>query len=474
MDRCTVDHADGNNNVHLLVPHDAFDVGGVTPADHPEVVQQLEEPGVLRVRVGAAGSRYLADIAGLPPKPRDWPHQIEGIAAAVVSAIPFAADRISQERANGQHRTPAIYSGDIARGLQQDPRGISRRFGGSSAPSTADRDRTPISRRATRRPQHPTGGASEMLPAPRPEEVSGRLPASRRQVGDTIAGRFEVRALLGSGGFSNVYKVRDAVEEQDRALKLFESAAGYDAVRWEINALRRVDHPNVVKVIWADRTDTGEWYLIMEYVDGEPLEAYANGTKRLCDGEAVDVALDVLDALVAIHPDRERLDELDAKKREGEITSEEFDELMAMGDKALVHRDIKPQNVILTRSGAKVLDFNIASRVGDPVRTVSGTPPYQPPDADLTSWDVSTDLFAVGVTLYQLICDGHHPYPQRRPLLDLEPTDPHNHRTDIDQNLAAFLVKACAPEREARFQTAAKMKGALEAVRDELKTQTTP
>ena len=69
---------------------------------------------------------------------------------------------------------------------------------------------------------------------------------------------------------------------------------------------------------------------------------------------------------------------------------------MELKDKGLVHRDIKPLNVVLTRTGAKLLDFNIASRVGDPVHTHSGTPPYQPPDASPTRWDVSTDLFAVG------------------------------------------------------------------------------
>lgn len=57
---------------------------------------------------------------------------------------------------------------------------------------------------------------------------------------------------------------------------------------------------------------------------------------------------------------------------------------MSLGENALVHRDIKPQNVMLTRSGAKLLDFNIASRVGDPINTVSGTPSYQAPDANLT------------------------------------------------------------------------------------------
>jgi serine/threonine protein kinase len=287
-------------------------------------------------------------------------------------------------------------------------------------------------------------------------------------VGDAIGGRFEVEELLGSGGFSKVYRVRDVVEGEERALKLFDNAAGYDAVRREIGALRKVDHPNVVKVIWADHTDQGEWYLIMEYIESELLADYATGKKQLRDREAIDVALDALDALTAIHPDTERLDALDHKKREGEITGEEYDELMSLIENALVHRDIKPQNIMLTRSGAKLLDFNIASRVGDPVKTVSGTPPYQPPDADLTRWDVSSDLFAVGVTLYELLCDGEHPYPNARPALDVEPRDPRQLRRDLNEDLANFLVRACAPERSARFQTAVEMRAALASARSSL------
>ena len=103
-----------------------------------------------------------------------------------------------------------------------------------------------------------------MLPAPDPGEVTSSAHARDYAVGDTIGGRFEAEEVLGSGGFSKVYRVRDVVEGEQRALKLFDSAAGYDAVRREIGALRKVDHPNVVKVIWADRTDHGEWYLIME------------------------------------------------------------------------------------------------------------------------------------------------------------------------------------------------------------------
>jgi uncharacterized protein (TIGR02653 family) len=308
----------------------------------------------------------------------------------------------------------------------------------------------------------------EVLPAPDPRDVSSKTPARDYAAGDTIGGRFEVEEVLGSGGFSKVYRVRDVVEGEERALKLFDNAAGYDAVRREISALRKVHHPNVVKVIWADRTDAGEWYLIMEYIEGELLAEYATGKKQLRDREAIDVALDVLSALTAIHPDSERLDALDQKKRDGEITGDEYDELMSLSENALVHRDIKPQNIMLTRSGAKLLDFNIASRVGDPVRTVSGTPPYQPPDADLTRWDVSTDLFAVGVTLYELLCDGQHPYPQARPTLDVEPRDPRQFRKDLNDDLAHFLLRACASDRSTRFQTAAEMKAALESARASL------
>jgi serine/threonine protein kinase len=156
------------------------------------------------------------------------------------------------------------------------------------------------------------------------------------------------------------------------------------------------------------------------------------------------------------------------EKRDSELSSAEYAELRDLTENALVHRDIKPQNIMLTRSGAKLLDFNIASRVGDPVRTMSGTPPYQPPDADLTRWDVSTDLFAVGVTLYELVCDGKHPYPHSRPMPDVEPTDPKTYRNDLNGELAEFLLKACGNERSRRFATAAEMRAALETVRSGL------
>jgi hypothetical protein len=305
------------------------------------------------------------------------------------------------------------------------------------------------------------------LPEPDPAEVrsSTGATAASYTVGDVLEDRFQILDILGQGGFSKVYRVRDDVEGEERALKLFESAAGYDAVRREIGALRKIHHPNVVEVFWAGKTNAGDWYLITELIDGESLDEFVTGTRHLRDREAVDVALDLLDALVAFHPDSARLRQLDAQRQEGDLPDAESREWTELKDKGLVHRDIKPLNVMLTRTGAKLLDFNIASRVGDPVHTRSGTPPYQPPDADRDRWDVSTDLFAVGVLLYRLLCNGQHPFPDATPAVGRPVTDPRTIRSDLNPDLAEFLIKACAPASADRFSTAAEMQLALRNIR---------
>ncbi len=91
-----------------------------------------------------------------------------------------------------------------------------------------------------------------------------------------------------------------------------------------------------------------------------------------------------------------------------------------------------------------------------------------PPDADLTRWDVSTDLLCHWGDAYELLCDGQHPYPQARPTLDVEPRDLRLCRKDLNDTLADFLMRACASDHAIRFHTAAEMKAALESARASL------
>jgi hypothetical protein len=358
-----------------------------------------------------------------------------------------------------------VYTVGGIRHVRADTTGAGDAHRRGSPPTTPERKDLREASAAT-----PPSGGSQALPGPDPAEVRSSVgtKAADYAVGDLFEDRFEILGVIGQGGFSKVYRVHDDIEGEERALKLFESAAGHEAVRREIGALRKIHHPNVIEVFWAGRTNAGDWYLITEFIDGESLDEFVTGKRRLRDREAVDVALDLLAALVAFHPDSARLKQLDAKRREGDLPEAESREWMELKDKGLVHRDIKPRNVVLTRTGAKLLDFNIASRVGDPVHTHSGTPPYQPPDASPTRWDVSTDLFAVGVLLYQLLCNGHHPFPNAMPMADEPVTDPRAIRSDLDPDLAGFLIKACAPASVDRFSTAADMQLALRNIRADL------
>jgi len=286
--------------------------------------------------------------------------------------------------------------------------------------------------------------------------------------GDIIDGRFEVRAKLGSGGFSSVYRVYWAMEDREYALKVFNHNVPYDKVQREVRLLKQVSHPHIVRAVWADQTRAGQWYLVTELVPGETLEAYIGGaeTKRLAVDEAVRAVGDVLAALEAIHPDTARIRELRAKKEREDLSYEEFQEFQTLQEEGIVHRDIKPQNLMLTPgAGVVLIDFNIASKVGQRVDTLSGTPRYVSPDIvpGVETWDVSPDLFAVGIVLYELVCQ-QHPFPDAQPRTDVLPRDPRDHRPDLAPGLADFLLRACAPYRDQRFATALEMRLALEAV----------
>jgi serine/threonine protein kinase len=288
-------------------------------------------------------------------------------------------------------------------------------------------------------------------------------PKFRYDPGDMIDGKFEVRERLGGGGFSDVYRVYWAMGDCERAVKVFNGKSGDDfkSVQREVSVLVKINHPNVVRVFDADQTQTGQWYLVTEFIDGEPASDYVDGSKWLGAEQAVGVGLDLLRALEATHPDEARIAQLKALN---ELSQEEFEELQELQAHGVVHRDVKPHNIMLTESGAILIDFNIASPAGSSADTQASTPPYRAPDAaHPTTWTVAVDLFAAGVTLYELLC-GKHPYEDGVPRLDRRPIDPRAFRGELSHPLAAFLLKSCAPTAGERFATAVEMRAALESI----------
>ena len=156
-----------------------------------------------------------------------------------------------------------------------------------------------------------------------------------------------------------------SVEGEERALKLFENAAGYEAVRREIGALRKVHHPHVVKVYWADKTDQrrlvshhrvhrGRVARRVRERQAAPTRSRSRSTSRSTSWTPSSLSIQT----------RARLDELDAEATGRRPVGSRVREWQELQEKGLVHRDIKPLNVMLTRNGRKAprLQHRLSSR----------------------------------------------------------------------------------------------------------------
>jgi eukaryotic-like serine/threonine-protein kinase len=207
-------------------------------------------------------------------------------------------------------------------------------------------------------------------------------------VGELIAGRYELLELVGAGGMSNVFRAHDRLLERTVAIKMLHDQLGADEdyverFRREARAVAQLSHPNIVTVIDRGQED-GRQYIVFEYIEGDSLkQVVAEGPLAVED--AVDLAVQVGEALAFAH------------------------------DRGLVHRDVKPQNVLLTEEGrAKVTDFGIARTLDvkgvTQTGTVLGTSDYIAPEqARGQQVDRKTDIYSLGAVVYELLT-GEVPY----------------------------------------------------------------
>jgi predicted Ser/Thr protein kinase len=276
----------------------------------------------------------------------------------------------------------------------------------------------------------------------------------RSVVGDRIADRYEVEELVGSGGMSSVYRARDTLLERNVALKILHAQYTGDdeyveRFRREARAVARLSHPNIVTVI--DRgEDSGRQFIVFEYVDGENLKDYLGRTGPLPVRRALELGVEMARALSFAH------------------------------QHGLVHRDVKPQNVLLNGDGeAKVTDFGIARSLDVEhgmtlTGTVLGTSNYIAPEqASGHRVTEQTDVYSLGVVLFELLT-GDVPFPGENFVtvamkhINEPPPSVLERRPDVPMRLALAVDCALAKHPAQRFGTMAEFGQELQACMSEL------
>jgi serine/threonine-protein kinase len=272
----------------------------------------------------------------------------------------------------------------------------------------------------------------------------------RRVLGD----RYTLLEVLGDGGMARVHLARDNVLERDVALKILRDAYADDEgfverFRREAKNAASLNHPSIVQVYDQGRAEDGTYFMAMEYVPGGTLKERLVREGPLDPREAAGIASRVAEALGTAHA------------------------------RGIVHRDIKPQNVLLTASGdAKVADFGIARAASSKTMTetnlILGTASYMSPEQVRGERaGPASDLYSLGVVLYEMLT-GSVPYEAEDPIatamkhLDEPPPHPGKLNPEIPEGLDALVVKLLAKEPEERYASAATLAEDLRRVRDGL------
>ncbi|HLH24645.1 MAG TPA: protein kinase [Chloroflexota bacterium] len=267
-------------------------------------------------------------------------------------------------------------------------------------------------------------------------------------VGSVLLARYKLNARVGAGGMATVYDGEDLLLGRRVAVKIplpsFASDPAFVArFENEARAAAALAHPNLVGVYDVGE-DEGTRFIVMEFVDGETLKDLIRREAPLLPEDLVQVGTQVADALDAAH-------------RRG-----------------LVHRDVKPQNILLTPEGrVKLADFGIALALGAEsatrTGTVLGTADYLAPEvARGESATPLSDIYALGVVLYEM-CTGQLPYEGDSPLaialqhIEAEPPRPRAWNPQVPAALEAIVLRAMAKAPGERFQTAAALAEALRA-----------
>ncbi len=264
-----------------------------------------------------------------------------------------------------------------------------------------------------------------------------------------VDNRYKLVEPLGSGGMANVYLAHDEVLARDVAIKVLRDQYAEDEefvgrFRREAQSAARLSHPHIVQIYDWGRSGEGAYYIAMEYVPRGTLKELIRHDGALAPAAAMGVALQISDALSAAH------------------------------EQGVIHRDIKPQNVLVTRTGdVKVTDFGIARAASSPITTtnaVLGTAGYMSPEQAMGKpVGPATDLYSLGVVIYEMLT-GALPYEADNPItlsmmhVNEPPRSPREANPEVPRALDALTLKLLAKDPENRYQSAGALADDLERI----------
>jgi eukaryotic-like serine/threonine-protein kinase len=268
------------------------------------------------------------------------------------------------------------------------------------------------------------------------------------EIGTILGGRYRLVELLGQGGMARIYRAHDNQLDRFVAVKLLRPEYGRDPdfgsrFRHEARAAASLNHPNVVSVYDYGQDEAGP-FIVMELVDGEDLAAIVKRSGALPPRQAARIIAETARALHAAH------------------------------GRGIVHRDVKPGNIMIDREGrVKVTDFGIARAIAEAQMTLPGTTLgsvhyFSPEQARGDQSTASSDIYSLGIVLYELLT-GRRPWEADSAAavamarLAGPPPDPSAIRAGIPSDLVAIDRKALATEPADRWSSASSMAAALEA-----------
>ena len=296
-------------------------------------------------------------------------------------------------------------------------------------------------------------------PLPSREEIvvteTLETPTEKLTRGSVFASRYEIIEELGKGGMGKVYRVEDKKINEEVALKLIKPEIASDKKTIErfsneLKMARKIAHRNVCRM-YDLGVEKGTYYITMEYVPGEDLRSLIRRVKQLTFGTAVSIAKQVCEGLSEAH----RL--------------------------GVVHRDLKPQNIMIDKEGnARIMDFGIARSVKGKGITdagvMVGTPEYMSPEqAEVKDVDQRSDIYSLGVILYEMVT-GRVPFEGETPLgiamrhKSEEPKAPKELNAQIPEDLNLAILKCMEKAKENRYQSAGELHSELAMIEKEIPT----